>query len=208
MPRTTGLSGVILSSNGQPLSSANVQVLSIGKVMPSGIEGRFSIIHPTGKVQVEISYTGFKRFTQAFSIRNDTTVYFILEPKIEELDEVVISSNRMLQTEQFKTTRMSTVNLNEKDITSIPVFGGEADLLKIIQLLLVFRKESREAPICLFVEVRLTRTLSCLTAPRSIIPGTCSDFFRYSIQIYSRVLSTSAGLSLHNMAEDFLPSLM
>ncbi len=58
-----------------------------------------------------------------------------LESKIQQLDEVIISSDRLLQIERFHSTRMSTVNLTEKDITSIPVFGGEADLLKIIQLL-------------------------------------------------------------------------
>ncbi len=129
------LQGIVRNSQGQLLASANVQIISLNKVMISESEGQFSVMHPVGTVHIEISYTGFKRFNVSFPIKSDTTVYFFLEPKIEQLDEIVISSSRMLSLEQFKTTRMSTVNLSEKDITSIPVFGGEADLLKIIQLL-------------------------------------------------------------------------
>ncbi|NOT76943.1 MAG: TonB-dependent receptor [Cyclobacteriaceae bacterium] len=129
------LNGVVRNSQGHPLSSASIQILSVKKVMISGEEGKFSLQHPAGNVEIEISYTGFKRFRESFNLQKDTTVYFFLESKVEQLDEVVVSSDRLLQAEQFKTTRMSTVNLTEKDITSIPVFGGEADLLKIIQLL-------------------------------------------------------------------------
>ncbi len=129
------LSGTVLNSEGVPLVSANVQIRSIDKGLISEKGGTFSLAHPAGEVQLEISYTGFKRLKKSFEIKKDTSMYFILEPSVEALDEVVVNSSRLQMAEQFKTTRMSTVNLTEKDITSIPVFGGESDLLKIIQLL-------------------------------------------------------------------------
>ncbi len=129
------LNGTVLNSEGAPLSSANVQIQSINKVLISEKAGTFSVAHPAGDIQMEISYTGFKRLRRSFTLKKDTSMYFILEPAVEALDEVVVNSSRLQMAEQFKTTRMSTVNLTEKDITSIPVFGGESDLLKIIQLL-------------------------------------------------------------------------
>jgi hypothetical protein len=129
------LQGIVRSSNGQPLSSANIQVMSLDKVIVSEKEGLFSVTHPAGKVRLSISYTGFKRVEQSFVLKQDTLIYFFLEPKVEQLDEVTVSSDRNLQSSLFQTTRMSAYHLNQKEITSIPVLGGEADLIKIIQLL-------------------------------------------------------------------------
>jgi hypothetical protein len=129
------LQGIVRNSNGQPLSSANIQVTSLDKVLVSEKTGQFSLTHPAGQVQLSISYTGFKRIDQSFMLRQDTLIYFFLESKVEQLDEVTISSDRHLQSELFQTTRMSAYKLSQKEITSIPVLGGEADLIKIIQLL-------------------------------------------------------------------------
>lgn len=130
------LQGIVSDGNGQTLSSAHIQILSLNKkAIPSDRSGQFSVDHPKGKIEIEISYTGFKKLHQSFFIDHDTLVYFFLEPKVEELSEVVVSGERHLQSDQFQTTRMSTYTLSEKEITSIPVLGGEADLIKTLQLL-------------------------------------------------------------------------
>ncbi|CAN5145193.1 TonB-dependent receptor [soil metagenome] len=129
------LEGVVHSGNGEPLASASIRLLSIDNIVVSKADGSFSLRHPAGEVKFEISYTGFHRLRQSFVLNKDTVVNIFLAPKMEQLEEVVISSDRMISLEQFQSTRMSTINLTEKDITSIPVFAGEADLLKIIQLL-------------------------------------------------------------------------
>jgi len=126
--------GVVLDSAGLSLSNAHVQT-SLKKAAVSDSAGRFQLKVPIGKLNITISYTGYKKLSRTIFIKHDTTLYFFLQSKNEELDEVVVTADRTLQSDQFETTRMSTNTLSGKEINSIPVLGGEADLIKTIQLL-------------------------------------------------------------------------
>jgi hypothetical protein len=130
------LRGAVTDSIGQPLPSAHIQLFGQKrKATTSDADGEFAMTIPKGEYRVEISYTGFKRLIRTFTLKSDTIVSFPLESKAEELNEVIISAERTLQSDQFQTTRMSTNTLSGKEISSIPVLGGEADLIKTIQLL-------------------------------------------------------------------------
>ncbi|HRI78756.1 MAG TPA: carboxypeptidase-like regulatory domain-containing protein [Cyclobacteriaceae bacterium] len=129
------LKGHILGLSEQPLQSANVRIQNSSKGVSSDTNGDFIIRVNPGKTSLEITYTGYKKLVQKMDIKGDTLIVFRLEVKTEELDEVVVSSSRFRQSDQLQTTRMSSVTLSEKEINSIPVLGGEADLMKIIQLL-------------------------------------------------------------------------
>jgi hypothetical protein len=126
--------GVVLDSVGLSLSQAHIQT-SIKKSAVTDSAGSFLIQVPKGKFQITISYTGYKKFSQSLSIARDTIIYFFLQTKNEELNEIIVTADRTLQSDQFETTRMSTNTLSGKEISSIPVLGGEADLIKTIQLL-------------------------------------------------------------------------
>lgn len=128
------LQGVVLDSVGLSLSQAHIQT-SIKKSAVTDSAGSFLIQVPKGKFQITISYTGYKKFSQSLSIARDTIIYFFLQTKNEELNEIIVTADRTLQSDQFETTRMSTNTLSGKEISSIPVLGGEADLIKTIQLL-------------------------------------------------------------------------
>ncbi|MFM7852093.1 MAG: TonB-dependent receptor plug domain-containing protein, partial [Flammeovirgaceae bacterium] len=60
---------------------------------------------------------------------------FQLQLSSEQLSEVVIEASQILQSDQLLSTRSSVLTLSEKEINAIPVLGGEADLIKTIQLL-------------------------------------------------------------------------
>jgi hypothetical protein len=128
------LQGFVLDSVGLSLSQAHIQT-SIKKSAVTDSAGSFLIQVPKGKFQITISYTGYKKFSQSLSIARDTIIYFFLQTKNEELNEIIVTADRTLQSDQFETTRMSTNTLSGKEISSIPVLGGEADLIKTIQLL-------------------------------------------------------------------------
>jgi hypothetical protein len=130
------LKGAVNDSTGQSLASAHVQVWSPKKkTVTTGALGEFVVNVPAGTVRLEISYTGFKKLTRTISVQSDTVVAFQLESRWEELSEVVITAERTLQSDQFETTRMSTNTLSGKEISAIPVLGGEADLIKTLQLM-------------------------------------------------------------------------
>ncbi len=129
------LKGSIQDSSGLSLPSAHIQIWSPKKkVITSDVSGEFVLNIPPGEVRVDVSYTGFKKLSQSFVISSDTTLIFQLKSKVEELTEVVISADRTLQSDQFESTR-TALTLTGKEVASIPVLGGEADLIKTIQLL-------------------------------------------------------------------------
>ncbi|MFM8912251.1 MAG: carboxypeptidase-like regulatory domain-containing protein [Flammeovirgaceae bacterium] len=132
--QTFRLRGTVLDSAGLSLSQAHVQT-SVKKAAVTDSSGGFLILVPAGKVQLTVSYTGYRKFAQTILVTRDTSVFIFLESKSEQLDEVVIAADRTLQSDQFETNRMSTNVLSGKEISSIPVLGGEADLIKTIQLL-------------------------------------------------------------------------
>jgi TonB-dependent Receptor Plug Domain/CarboxypepD_reg-like domain len=134
--QTHQLEGFVNDSTGAALSSAHIQVWTPKKkTITSGEHGDFSLAVPKGEIRIEISYTGFKKLSRSIFIKSDTTFVFRLESKAEELNEVIISADRTFQSDQFETTRMSTNTLSGKEISSIPVLGGEADLIKTLQLM-------------------------------------------------------------------------
>ncbi|MFM7488578.1 MAG: carboxypeptidase-like regulatory domain-containing protein [Cytophagales bacterium] len=132
--QTYHLRGTVMDNAGLSLAHAHV-VASVKKAAVTDSLGGFSILVPAGKVQLTVSYTGYKKYSQTIFIKRDTSISFFLESTTEQLEEVVISADRTLQSDQFETNRMSTNVLSGKEISSIPVLGGEADLIKTIQLM-------------------------------------------------------------------------
>lgn len=129
------MKGIVRDNDGNKLPQANVLVTPDTAHIVTDTNGRFSVTSSPGKKVILISYTGYNQYTTAFFLHKDTVIRIVMQQKTDELKEVTISSNRFLQSDQLQTTRMSSVTLSEKEINSIPVLGGEADLLKVIQLL-------------------------------------------------------------------------
>ncbi len=129
------LKGRVYDNSGKPLDQAHIHFFNHNKTITTDASGDFAIKLPAGKVRLSISYTGFRKLSHEFLLKRDTSISFFLETSVEQLDEVVISAKQSLQADQFESTRTSTFHLSEKEINSIPVLGGEADLIKTIQLL-------------------------------------------------------------------------
>ena len=129
------LTGYVRDSLGQPLRSASVQLPNRNLSTSSDVDGKFALRLAPGKVTVVITYTGYRKVSESLSLKKDSVLYFILEPQVEELKEVVVSSGRFRQSDQLKTTRMSSITLTKEEVNSIPMLGGEADLIKMVQLL-------------------------------------------------------------------------
>lgn len=135
LAQEANITGKVLDGGGKPLAQAHVAVLGTSKTAITSTEGAFTLLHTKGKIAVRVSFTGYHSHVENFVLTRDTTLMFFLDSKAEQLEEVVIQSTRQLQSDQFETTRSSTLTLSEREINSIPVIGGEADPIKTIQLL-------------------------------------------------------------------------
>lgn len=129
------LKGSINEANDEQLSFANVLILPDSLIIPADFEGAFSITMNPGFKNIVISYTGYKTLKIPINLQSDTTIAFVLLPQVDQLDELTINANRYSQELLVQSTRVGTTTLTKEDVTAIPVLGGEADIIKTLQLL-------------------------------------------------------------------------
>ena len=132
--QTISIIGVVKDSNSEKLPYAHVVILPDSIVSLSDVNGNFRMKVKPGLLTVQVSFTGYKTQIKSFTAKADTTVSFVLSPQISQLNEVVVRSDRY-QEELFNSSRSGTHIISQKDINAIPVLGGEADLIKTLQLL-------------------------------------------------------------------------
>ena len=131
--QTVAIRGVVREGK-EELPMAHITVLPDSTTAVSDAKGRFALSLRPGLKQVVVSYTGFETTLYSFFLSRDTTLTFALRPRSDELNAIVVTANRA-QTKLFESTRSGTNILSSEEINAIPVLGGEADLIKVLQLL-------------------------------------------------------------------------
>ena len=88
--------------------------------------GFYSLILPTGEVELVYSYVGYNMQTCRFHLWRDTVINANFASSVR-LQEVLITANNSIHINNF--------NMPVAQIKSLPAFMGEADVLKSLQLL-------------------------------------------------------------------------
>lgn len=133
--QTADLSGTVMNSEGEPLPLANVFLLPDNVVATADAGGRFSFHTYPGQKTVSITYTGYETWRDTFHLQSDTLVTMTLITHVAELEEVTVHGSRYTAEDIVQSTRTGTTTLTAQDINAIPVLGGEADVIKTLQLL-------------------------------------------------------------------------
>ncbi|MEL6730751.1 MAG: TonB-dependent receptor [Bacteroidota bacterium] len=97
--------------------------------------GFFSLTLPKGSYKIIISYIGYLPDTLDIQLDKDQFLDVKLEEVGTQVKEVVISASKSAYANEVKSPQMSQINLKVKDLKIIPTLGGEADVMKVIQLL-------------------------------------------------------------------------
>jgi hypothetical protein len=129
------LRGYVTDQKNSSLPYAHVLFSRDSAVAVCDEMGSFSRDIKPGRHVISVSFTGYKTFRKSFLIRRDTVLYIALDEKANQLDEVVVTSQKFQQEELFESTRTSSRLISHDDINAIPVLGGEADLIKALQLM-------------------------------------------------------------------------
>ncbi len=129
------LSGTIKDINEEKLPFAHLLILPDSTVTVTDPEGAFSTKVDGGIKRFRILYTGYQELVREVVISKDTSFTFILAPLISRLNEVTITSRRYSSEHIVHSAGLGTAILTKKDLTAIPVWGGEADVIKTLQLL-------------------------------------------------------------------------
>ncbi len=119
-------------TSGEKLIAATVYDFVSGKGTSSNEYGFFSLTLPVGDANLRVSYVGYAVYRDSFELEADRSINISLEPSLL-LDEVVITNNR--PQDVVEDAQMSSIHIPIKEIKSIPMFMGEADVIKTIQLM-------------------------------------------------------------------------
>ncbi|HWY38914.1 MAG TPA: TonB-dependent receptor [Bacteroidia bacterium] len=119
---------------GEVLIGAIVKV----KEMPligtaSNAYGFYAVSVPEGKYTFSYTYIGYTTLDTVIDLHQNLKFNLELGEASTTLQEVVVSSER--SNNNIVSSQMSAQTLNVKEISTIPVFFGEKDILKTIQLL-------------------------------------------------------------------------
>jgi outer membrane receptor for ferrienterochelin and colicin len=119
-------------SSGEPLLGANIYDVKTYEGTTTNNYGFFSLTLQDGVKKIRISFVGFESDTLNFELVKDTMVTVELGSSVN-LEEVEIKADALKQ--RLRSSQMSVNELPMKDIKKIPVFFGETDIIKTIQLL-------------------------------------------------------------------------
>ncbi|MBN2698598.1 MAG: TonB-dependent receptor [Bacteroidales bacterium] len=120
------------STSGEKLIAASVYDSLTGIGTSTNEYGFFSLTLTAGELHLQVSYVGYATFRDSFTLDSDRYITCRLAPSIT-LEEVIITGNR--PRDVVENVQMSMVHIPIKDIKSIPMFMGEADVIKTIQLM-------------------------------------------------------------------------
>lgn len=129
------IKGTVRDANGERLPSAYVLFTPDSTQITTDSHGHFSVRVSLGAKVCQVTYVGYELYRQSLILRTDTSLTVTLRPTAGQLQEVVITGARNAQQDVFNSSRTSTYVLTQEDINALPVLGGEADVIKTLQLL-------------------------------------------------------------------------
>ena len=135
LAQRVSLKGIVRNGDGERLPLAHIVISPDSASFLADDDARFSMTLTPGNKVISISHVGYEAFRFRFHLRRDTTITFQLTTRVNALEEVVVTGKRNFQEEIFQSNRTSTHVLTKDAINAIPVLGGEADVIKTLQLL-------------------------------------------------------------------------
>lgn len=128
------LSGYVKDAKtGEVLISATVFVTELEIGLVTNQYGFYSITLPDGNYTMQFRYVGYQTIFKKIEINGRKKLDIELVPLLEQIDQVTIRAGG--NDRNVKSTEISMIQLDMKEISMVPVLFGEKDILKSIQLL-------------------------------------------------------------------------
>lgn len=125
------LSGQIKEAkSGESLPFATVYAKEAGKGVATNEYGYFSIFLPKRENTLTISFVGFAPKEIVINLSKETFLSITLDENESNLDEVIITNQKLHQESQLEVQKISM-----KQLESMPLVFGEQDLVKAVQFL-------------------------------------------------------------------------
>ncbi len=95
--------------------------------------GFYSLPLTPGKAEIVVSYLGYEALTMNLNLTRDTVLNFGLNMSVSEIGEVTVTASGPQA--KVESSQMSMIDIPMEKFAMLPVIFGEADVLKVIQLL-------------------------------------------------------------------------
>ncbi|NME66997.1 TonB-dependent receptor [Flammeovirga aprica] len=127
------LSGQIKDgSNGEDLPFATVTVKELkGVGVTANTYGYYSLSLPQGNYTVIYKYIGYEVIEKSIVLDKNVTLSLELSPASQSLEEVVVTAER--EDRNITANEGSVTRIDTKAIKELPTFGGEVDIIKVMQ---------------------------------------------------------------------------
>ncbi|WP_408030402.1 TonB-dependent receptor [Tenacibaculum xiamenense] len=123
------LSGIIRNDkNGEPIEGVTIVEREKNIYTTSNKNGYYAIELPFGKNTLESSFVGFEIEQKNLILYGNGKLNFSINPKSEELEEVVINANK---SRNIRQTIAGISQIKAQEIKNIPLVLGERDILKV-----------------------------------------------------------------------------
>jgi outer membrane receptor for ferrienterochelin and colicin len=122
---------VSVAETGERIIGSTIYEANTSKGTTANNYGFYSLSLPKGKITLVCSFVGYSSQTLIFELTKDTVINFRLSLSYSEIKEVSVVATKSKVTE----TQMSVIDVPIQKLQTIPVILGEADVLKVMQLL-------------------------------------------------------------------------
>ena len=128
------ISGYVKDANtGETLIGAGILLKENKKATVTNLYGFYSLTSEPGTYTLSVSYLGYENYTQTIVLDKDMPITVSLGLKSITTKTVEITGEK--NDDNVSKTTMGQIKLDINTIKTIPVFMGEVDVLKTIQLL-------------------------------------------------------------------------
>jgi hypothetical protein len=127
------LKGYVKDKEGNfPLAGAFISIPELKTGVTTDTNGYFTIFLPKDSIHIITEYAGYVPDDRKIYLNKTTKLNIELSSEFSSLEEVIIEGNT--SENKLKEAQMSVVSVDSKEAKVIPVFFGEIDLMKILQL--------------------------------------------------------------------------
>lgn len=119
--------------NAEPLTGVNLHFEALNMTASTDNTGKFEILLPTGYNLVEISYIGYETQKIVWQVSGPEEIRILLAPDAYELEELLITGET--DDNNVQSVMMGITRLRPQQIENLPVFLGEADVIKSLMTL-------------------------------------------------------------------------
>lgn len=122
------------ASSGEDLIGATVYIPEISNGAISNVYGFYSLSMEPGTYTMMVTFVGYQPQKHTVKLENGNMVMNIrLQAAMGTLQEVVITADHVA--EKVQSTQMGEIRLPVSQIKRLPTFGGETDIIKVVQLM-------------------------------------------------------------------------